>query len=261
MREILGYTPIEPDGSVRVCVTANVAFQLSVHDRAGRRIFPIHRAWLQLRPGEVLTCNGCHTPNTNPATRARPQGPVRKGMGRCPRHGRALPGYRGALFTRCRRNHGAGKGARHLQQRRHLLPVPSVDIRYADEWTEPTTAGRPKMRLSTILLGASAHRRPRRPPACTQWASTCRIVVNLRAAHPSAVGGNPHHGGPAPRATTPQQRTTPRRCRGGQLDLTDGASDEEPLQFRAYRELLFSDRAQELTWALSRTFSRPPSIR
>jgi hypothetical protein len=32
----------------------------------------------------------------------------------------------------------------------------------------------------------------------------------------------------------------------GQLDLTDGPSDEEPLQFRAFRELLFSDQAQEV---------------
>ena len=32
----------------------------------------------------------------------------------------------------------------------------------------------------------------------------------------------------------------------GQLDLSDGASDEEPLQFKAYRELLFTDNEQEV---------------
>jgi hypothetical protein len=62
MREILGYVPIEPDGSVRVQVPSNVAFQISITDASGNRIFPLHRAWLQLLPGEVLTCNGCHTP-------------------------------------------------------------------------------------------------------------------------------------------------------------------------------------------------------
>ena len=62
MREILGYVPIEPDGSVRVAVPANVAFQISVVDANARRIFPLHRAWLQLLPGEVLQCNGCHLP-------------------------------------------------------------------------------------------------------------------------------------------------------------------------------------------------------
>jgi Hydrazine synthase alpha subunit middle domain len=62
MREILGYVPIEADGSVRVKVPANVAFQISVLDANARRLpgFAQHRAWLELRPGEVLQCNGCH---------------------------------------------------------------------------------------------------------------------------------------------------------------------------------------------------------
>src|SRR5882724_2620745 len=64
MREILGYAPIEPDGSVKIKVSANVAFQISVLDMNGRRISPIQAAWLQVRPGETLTCNGCHTPAT-----------------------------------------------------------------------------------------------------------------------------------------------------------------------------------------------------
>jgi hypothetical protein len=64
MRQILGYTPIEPDGSVRVMVPANVAFQISVLDANARALtdFPRHRAWLSVQPGEVLSCNGCHTP-------------------------------------------------------------------------------------------------------------------------------------------------------------------------------------------------------
>jgi hypothetical protein len=62
MREILGYVPIEPDGSVRVSIPAFVAFQISVVDQNGRRIFPLHRSWLQLLPGQTLSCNGCHIP-------------------------------------------------------------------------------------------------------------------------------------------------------------------------------------------------------
>jgi hypothetical protein len=70
MREILGYVPIQPDGSVRAKVPANVAFQVSVLDKNGRRIagFPQHRAWLQVRPGEVQTCNGCHAATTPAST-------------------------------------------------------------------------------------------------------------------------------------------------------------------------------------------------
>ena len=42
MREILGYAPVEPDGSVRIKVPANVAFQISVLDANGRRSRPTH---------------------------------------------------------------------------------------------------------------------------------------------------------------------------------------------------------------------------
>ena len=60
MKEIVGYAPIEPDGSVRVKVPANVPLAISVLDSNGRRITARHQAWLQLRPGEELRCNGCH---------------------------------------------------------------------------------------------------------------------------------------------------------------------------------------------------------
>ncbi|MGA8705728.1 MAG: hypothetical protein WB646_01940 [Steroidobacteraceae bacterium] len=64
MRQILGYAPIEPDGSVRVTVPANVAFQITVLDANARALtdFPRHRSWLSVQPGEVLSCNGCHAP-------------------------------------------------------------------------------------------------------------------------------------------------------------------------------------------------------
>jgi hypothetical protein len=67
MREVEGYVPIEPDGSVRVSVPAYIAFQLDVVDvdpASGHvwRAFPLHAAWLQLLPGEEIDCNGCHLP-------------------------------------------------------------------------------------------------------------------------------------------------------------------------------------------------------
>ncbi|MEO8445792.1 MAG: hypothetical protein ABI567_12365, partial [Gammaproteobacteria bacterium] len=54
MREILGYVPVEPDGSVVARVPANVPFAISVVDANGRRITSRHQNWLQARPGEVL---------------------------------------------------------------------------------------------------------------------------------------------------------------------------------------------------------------
>mgnify|MGYP000019751187 CR=1 FL=1 len=70
MRDILGYAPIEPDGSVKVKVPANVAFAISVLDKDGRNLNGVlgnrHTNWLQVMPGETLECNGCHNPNATP---------------------------------------------------------------------------------------------------------------------------------------------------------------------------------------------------
>src|SRR5262249_10225975 len=64
MREVEGYVPVEPDGSVRVSVPAYIAFQIDLVDvdpvsGVVWRNFPLHSSWLQLLPGEELDCNGC----------------------------------------------------------------------------------------------------------------------------------------------------------------------------------------------------------
>jgi len=78
MREILGYVPIEADGSVRVKVPANVAFNVSVLDANGRRIMTPNRVWQQLRPGEIGDCNGCYYAPTGTGATAVSHG--RKGL-------------------------------------------------------------------------------------------------------------------------------------------------------------------------------------
>ena len=65
MREIVAYAPIEPDGSVRVKVPANVPLAVSILDANGRRITPRHLNWIQVVPGQELKCNGCHASTTN----------------------------------------------------------------------------------------------------------------------------------------------------------------------------------------------------
>lgn len=64
-REIGGYAPIEPDGSVSVTVPAGQAFNFSVLDENGRRIGARHNHWLQVAAGEVLHCRGCHNANSS----------------------------------------------------------------------------------------------------------------------------------------------------------------------------------------------------
>ncbi len=61
LREIIGYAPIEPDGSVTVKVPANTPFSISLLDARGRRINERHDVWLQLAEGEIRHCTGCHS--------------------------------------------------------------------------------------------------------------------------------------------------------------------------------------------------------
>jgi hypothetical protein len=61
MQQILGYAPIEPDGSFRLTVPADTPIALAVIDEQGRA-FQTHTNWIQVRPGERRTCDGCHGP-------------------------------------------------------------------------------------------------------------------------------------------------------------------------------------------------------
>ena len=60
-QQILGYAPIEPDGSFKLQVPADVPLALAVIDAKGRGI-QTHLNWIQVRPGERRTCDGCHSP-------------------------------------------------------------------------------------------------------------------------------------------------------------------------------------------------------
>ncbi len=126
MRTILGYAPIEPDGSVSVRVPANVPFTLSILDKDGRRLpqFGRHTSWLQLRPGEERHCSGCHEAPVGTATE-RSHG----------RDGTSVPAWAGttagllfagtmtpiSLVPQTGDHHGAGARARHLRQWHGLL--------------------------------------------------------------------------------------------------------------------------------------------
>jgi hypothetical protein len=60
-QQILGYAPIEPDGSFKLTVPADTPIALAVVDEQGRA-FQTHTNWIQVRPGERRTCDGCHSP-------------------------------------------------------------------------------------------------------------------------------------------------------------------------------------------------------
>ena len=78
-QQILGYAPVEPDGSFKLQVPADVPLAFSILDSEGRAI-QTHTNWIQVRPGERRTCDGCHSPrrgaalNSGPIVNALPSG-------------------------------------------------------------------------------------------------------------------------------------------------------------------------------------------
>ncbi len=71
MQQIVGYSEVEPDGSFKVEVPADTPLAISILDAEGRA-FQHHTNWIQARPGETRTCNGCHSPRRGSAINASP---------------------------------------------------------------------------------------------------------------------------------------------------------------------------------------------
>ena len=64
--QILGYAVVEPDGSFKINIPADTPVGISVVDAQGRGI-QTHTNWIQARPGERRTCDGCHSPRRGSA--------------------------------------------------------------------------------------------------------------------------------------------------------------------------------------------------
>ncbi|MGC3980285.1 MAG: hypothetical protein QM808_03410 [Steroidobacteraceae bacterium] len=144
LREIVGYVPVEPDGSVKVKLPGNVAVQISVTDVDGRRIsaFPRHNAWISVRPGETMQCNGCHTNSTNV-----PVGQSGRSHGRSGSFASVYAGAAGSTFSNTNTNFTA-ISAQTMAQARAVWScaneqcasiTPSVNLQYSDVW--PTMPG------------------------------------------------------------------------------------------------------------------------
>jgi hypothetical protein len=265
MKEIVGYSMIEPDGSVMMKVPANTALQVSVLDGNGRRITARHNNWLQLRPGQLLECNGCHVA----------QGGLSHG-----RFDAFDSSYAGAQTVGSSFNGGTvdalfvGEAGETMAEVRARISCansdcsslePSMDIEYEDVWTDQAKAGRAADdSFSYAYVGLTT------PPPTTvncitqPWAANCRIIINyIDHIHPLWSTPrpvlDPGTGQPVIDPVTMQPVTnTCTNCHtvvdeqgadrvpDGQLDLTDGLDIEVPEHYKSYRELLFPDNQQTL---------------
>ncbi|MGH8133400.1 MAG: hypothetical protein ACRETP_09265, partial [Steroidobacteraceae bacterium] len=256
MLEILGYAPIEPDGSVHLEVPANVAFRMSVLDANARRIGPVQGVWLQVIPGEVLSCNGCH----QPASAQRPVSHGRSGLFASAWAGASAAGV---AFPH---THASGPQAFIPQQAGVTMAqarmavscandtppcaqmVPSVNVVYSDVWTDPAqaTPGTP-ITYSYTDATTPIPAIPTSALCATAWASSCRIIINYpEHIQPiwDAVRADPTV--PAISRTCSQAGChNPKNAAGAaqtpaaNLDLTNSASNTVPQEFTSYVQLLF----------------------
>jgi hypothetical protein len=66
MQQLLGYAPVQPDGSFALLVPADTPIALQLLDSEGRA-FQMHTNWIQVRAGEHRACDGCHSPRRGAA--------------------------------------------------------------------------------------------------------------------------------------------------------------------------------------------------
>jgi hypothetical protein len=270
----MGYAPVEPDGSVRIKVPANVAFQISVLDGNARRISPDHAAWLQVRPGEILTCNGCHTPGTaqNPRSHGR-QGLFNSAYAGAPTSGTAFPNtaspflpLAGETMAQARaRTSCASDSPRCIQMN------PSVNVYYKDVWTNPAVrAPDTSVQYSYADLATPAPNTScaDSPTGASNWKSNCRSVINY-SRHIQALWDLKR---PLMTIVTAGVTLSSDHCSGchtavsaantaqvpaGQLNLTTADSDTPP-QPLSYRHLLFPHARQQVIMGALVSVPGPP---
>jgi hypothetical protein len=264
MREILGYVPIEPDGSVMVKMPANVPVTVDILDESGRRISNRHNNWLQVRPGETLECNGCHSHQTQGGATPLPHGrsdaqvaavnigagttlplPMPSGLKTVPQlYALTDETMAKVRYNRCNLDMvGCSATTASID--------PTIDPIYNDIWTDPNdisvTVNASFSYPYADMVGvseifATADDAPTSGACQGAWQKNCRIVINYEAhIHPlwaKERGANTcitchttNHGAQVPE---------------GQLDLTGGVSDENARHIESYRDLLFTDNRQVL---------------
>jgi hypothetical protein len=124
-QQILGYAPIEPDGSFKLHVPADTPLALAVVDGKGRGI-QTHLNWIQVRPGERRTCDGCHSPRRGAALNS----------------GNIVNTLPQAIRTAMRSQHQSGETLASLRTRLDASALAlKADMDFSDVWADTGRAG------------------------------------------------------------------------------------------------------------------------
>ncbi|WP_143872816.1 hypothetical protein [Catenovulum sediminis] len=247
MREIIGYTPIQPDGSVKVVVPANTPFTLSLVDASGQRISPRHNHWLSVKSGEMLECKGCHERNSN-----LPHGRLAAGAPSI----NAGAAQQGSAFNNTQADLAAEFGETMAETLARLqgLAYPSANLNYTDVWSDPAiSVPNPEISLSYDNLSTPA---PNGYFCFDNWQAYCRIQINY-VEHIQAIWQLDRkvideenneviedNSCIACHSTTDADGLP--QVAAAQLELTGQISDQQNRHLTSYRELFFNDNEQEV---------------
>jgi hypothetical protein len=228
-----------------------VPFAVTVLDANGRRVGPRHDNWLQVRAGEELRCNGCHDPGSGLSH-------GRSDLFDAINDGAATTGspHTNPAFFADFGETMAQTRARISCQTDCAALTPSLNVVFEDVWTDPVASGRApddSFAFSYADLDTPA---PTTPDCINTWRAGCRTTIHYEA-HIHPLWSKPRITLDVDGVTVLSDDTcitchANRDVMGvaqvppGQLELTDGASADEPEHFHAYRELLATDNEQEL---------------
>jgi hypothetical protein len=247
MREIIGYVPIEPDGSVMFQVPAKVPLAFSVLDVNGKRLGERHQNWLQFAPGEVRQCSGCHSQSStlphgkmDAEAESINQGATATGV--------PFPNTNPALF--------ADMGETMAQTTGRILGVsyPGTDIVFSDIWSDPQI----QLPAADFIYayGELQTPLPITTSCAINWTSLCRIQIHYPVSiQPMFDLARQEF---ADDGVTLLQDQTCTSCHSpvgadelaqvpaGQLDLSGTPSTDNADFLTGYRELMFGDNQQEI---------------
>ncbi len=203
MRDILGYVPIEADGSAKFKVPANVPFMINLVDAKGKRLPNArHNNWISLQNGEERECTGCHRTSTNDNPNTLPHGR---------QDAEPTSAYAGAPLGNLVLADEFGTPLPNPADRQTMAEhfadnfgarTPSIDMFWVDPWQPPSNSN---VALSYAAIAAddsavlppfyseAACQTPRedvlwkKPSSCQStadaaapkpWTSFCRITIN-----------------------------------------------------------------------------------
>jgi hypothetical protein len=269
MREILAYAPVEPDGSVKIELPANVPFTIDVLDKNARRVGPRHESWMQLIPGETKTCNGCHTAGSKTTPSHGRSGLTASVNAGASAAGASFPNTLASLSAANAGDTMADTRAWNTCQtgaKTACSQVPSIDVIYSDVWTDPVASGRAADKAFSYLYTDLSTPKPSNGH-CAPWDGLCRSTIHYPDS--KAAGGTTNYN-LQPIRNYPTQtfaadgvtvltdhtcvlchnpvnaaKATP-MVPAGQLDLTDSASNVDTSVTTSYEELLFAHNEQTL---------------